>query len=308
MASASRSVVIRLPSNSTNERSIDMTARPTDLRRVRAFVFDVDGTLILSDNPSWTGAIPLPGAVELLAWLRAHGYPFALFTSGSTELPQTYAARLRSAGLHLEDWQVVTTGVTAAEIIATEYPGRTVYVLGEEGTRAPLRARGISLVEGEDARRAGVVLVGWSRALTYDQLDTACCAVWNGADLLVTSGARAFVSKRGLQPGWSWSIALAIAETTGKEPRVVGKPSVAALRAVGRLLGVEPRELAVVGDDPDLELRMGREAGALTIQVRTGRGTAAIDTPVIGDLVVSGVDELLALLQNTPTKEGTADR
>jgi NagD protein len=71
---------------------------------------------------------------------------------------------------------------------------------------------------------------------------------------------------------------------------------------------VEPRELAVVGDDPDLELRMGREAGALTIQVRTGRGTAAIDTPVIGDLVVSGVDELLALLQNTPTKEGTADR
>jgi phosphoglycolate phosphatase-like HAD superfamily hydrolase len=53
---------------------------------------------------------------------------------------------------------------------------------------------------------------------------------------------------------------------------------------------------------------MGREAGALTIQVRTGRGTAAIDTPVSGDLVVSGVDELLALLQNTPTKEGTADR
>ncbi|MCS7051107.1 MAG: HAD hydrolase-like protein, partial [Thermomicrobium sp.] len=176
--------------------------------------------------------------------------------------------------------------------------------LGEEGTRAPLLARGIPVVDGEAGKNAGVVLVGWSRALTYDQLDIACGAVWNGADLLVTSAARAFVSKRGLRPGWSWSIAIAIQETTGKKPRVVGKPSVEALRAIARLLGQELEHVAVVGDDPDLELRMGRDAGVLTIQVQTGRGNESIETPLVGDLVVRGVDELLALLERAQAKEG----
>ncbi|MCX7622708.1 MAG: HAD hydrolase-like protein [Thermomicrobium sp.] len=285
-----------------------MTASRVDLRAIRAFVFDVDGTLILSESPDWAGAVPLPGAVELLQWLREHRYPFALFTSGSSHVPEVYAARLRAAGLPVEDRQVITTGVTAAEIIATEYPGRPVYVLGEEGTIAPLRARGIPVVDGTAGERAEVVLVGWSRSVTYDQLDIACRAVWNGADLLVTSAARAFVSKRGLRPGWSWSIAVAIAETTGKRPRVVGKPSVEALRAVARLLGADVGTVAVVGDDPDLELRMGLEAGAPTIQVRTGRGREAIETPEIGDLVVDGVEELLALLQETRSQEGAADR
>ncbi len=281
-----------------------MTVTPLDVRVLEAFVFDVDGTLILSEGPDWSGAVPLPGAVELLEWLRERGVPFALFTSGSNDLPAVYAARLRAAGLPVEDWQVITTGVTAAEIIATEYPGRTVFVLGQEGTVAPLRARGIPVVEGRQGETAGVVLVGWSPSLTYDELDIACRAVWNGADLLVTSAARAFVSKRGLRPGWSWSIATAIAETTGKRPRVVGKPSVEALRAVARLLRTEVGSLAVVGDDPDLELRMGRDAGAPTIQVRTGRGSEAIETPLIGDLVVSGVDELLTLLQRAHAREG----
>lgn len=268
-----------------------------ELLDIRAFVFDVDGTLILADGPDWRGAVPLPGAAELLTWLRERGFPFALFTSGSTELPRTYAERLRAAGLPVEDWQVVTTGVTAAEIIVHDYPGRAVYVLGEEGLQAPLRERNIPIAEGEEAERAGVVLVGWSRVLTYDQLDTACRAVWNGADLLVTSAARAFVSKRGLRPGWSWSIAVAIAETTGKQPRIVGKPSVDALRAVARLLGSEVTRIAVVGDDPDLELRMGRESGALTVQVRTGRGSESPETPEVGDLVLDGIEQLRRLLE-----------
>lgn len=45
---------------------------------------------------------------------------------------------------------------------------------------------------------------------------------------------------------------------------MVGKPSVDALRAVARLLGTEVNTVAVIGDDPDLELKMGNEAGALT--------------------------------------------
>lgn len=262
-------------------------------------MFDVDGTLIVADGADWSGALPLPGAVELLQWLRDAGRPFVLFTNGSTRPPGDYAARLRRAGLPVDDWQVITTGVTAADIIAHEYPGQPALVLGAEGVRGPVEARGIPIVEPKDAERAAVVLVGWDRVLTYEQLEAACRAVWGGAELLVTSPAPVFVTKHGMRPGWSGSVAAAITLVTGKAPRVVGKPAREALYVVARLLGVEPSRLAMVGDDPDLELRMGHEAGCFTVLVRTGKSSesgAAAEKPETADVVLDGVHQLLPLL------------
>jgi hypothetical protein len=54
---------------------------------------------------------------------------------------------------------------------------------------------------------------------------------------------------------------------------VVGKPSVQAPRAAARHLGLAADELAVVGDDPPLEVPMAHEVGAMAVAVRTGIGT-----------------------------------
>ena len=54
----------------------------------------------------------------------------------------------------------------------------------------------------------------------------------------------------------------------------MGKPSVEALHVAGRHLGVPVDELAVVGDDPELEVPMAHEGGALAVAVHTGIGHA----------------------------------
>jgi NagD protein len=51
---------------------------------------------------------------------------------------------------------------------------------------------------------------------------------------------------------------------------VFGKPQVAGLEMVADLTGVSPQEMAIVGDDPKLEIRMGRKAGAFCVGVTTG--------------------------------------
>lgn len=263
----------------------------------KAFVFDVDGTLIVADGADWRGALPLPGTVELLTWLRETDRPFVLFTNGSTEPPAVYASRLRSAGLPIEDWQMVTPSVTAAEIITHEYPGRSVLVLGTEGVRAPLEERGIPLVGMSDVERAGVVLVGWDTVVTYEQLEAACVAIWGGADLLVTSQAPVFMTKHGPRPGWSGAVAAAITSMTGKEARVTGKPAPEGLMAIARMLDATPAELVLVGDDLDLELRMGHEAGSVTVLVRTGTSAEVEDGADVADVDVSEMTELLTGLQ-----------
>jgi hypothetical protein len=92
-----------------------------------------------------------------------------------------------------------------------------------------------------------------------------------------------------------------IRSLTGCRVRVVGKPSADALRAAAERLGVPAPRLAVVGDDPELEVPMAHRGRALAVAVGTGLGGAGSYDGVPASrrphLQVAGVDELLAMLQ-----------
>jgi NagD protein len=87
-------------------------------------------------------------------------------------------------------------------------------------------------------------------------------------------------------------------------PTVVGKPSVEALRTAARRLGAAPDELAVVGDDPELEVPMAHAGGAFAIAVHTGIGHAEsfADQPeeLRPHLDLADVGVLAGLLRSAP--------
>jgi NagD protein len=238
----------------------------------QAFLFDVDGTLVLSEDPNTGrgGAVTLRGAAEVLHALRAQRKRFACFTNGTGQLPSAIAAKLRSAGLDVHDEELLTPATVAAEYIRREFPGEAILAFGTEGVLEPLTAAGVTLTDLNEAERAKVVLIGADPDFTYIKLIAACRAVWAGAPLLVTSMAPYFASKGGRLPSTSGAIAAGIRHVTGVEPTVVGKPSRLVLEVAARLLDVNPAELVVVGDDVRLEIRMAREAGAYGVLVLSG--------------------------------------
>ena len=65
---------------------------------IRGFLFDLDGTLLLSDR-SLGGYELLSGAIEVLSVLNERAIPFAVLTNGSAYPPAEQAARLRGLGL-----------------------------------------------------------------------------------------------------------------------------------------------------------------------------------------------------------------
>ena len=149
---------------------------------------------------------------------------------------------------------------------------RRALVLGSAGVGQALRAAGIETVHtGEaGATEVGSVFVGWHPECGMKDIETACRAIWGGAELYVASDVPFFATQQGRTIGYSFAITAAIRRLTRAPMTLTGKPSVRALRFVAGRLGVPARELAVVGDDPLVEILMARRAGATALAVTTG--------------------------------------
>lgn len=241
----------------------------------QAAIVDIDGTLVLGD-PQGHGYRALPGAPALLAAIRAAGLRLAAFTNGTMHTNADYVSLLTQAGLDIAEHEVFTP----ANVAAHWYRGRglrRVLVLGGVGVRQPLRDAGLEVAlpeDGDAAVAVDEVLVGWHPEFRLADLEAACRAVWAGARLGTTSNARFFASRGGRMIGVSNAIAAGITSTTGARARVFGKPSALAMRTVLAHLDAPASRTVVIGDDPTLEIAMGRQAGARAIGVLTGIGTA----------------------------------
>jgi len=276
------------------------------LAAVRGFVFDMDGTLVLGDRQGHR-LRPLPGALEITSWAARRGLPFAVLTNGTTRAPAQYAAALRSAGFRLPDEAVLTPASSAARVLALS-GRRRVMVLGGPGLAGPLREAGLEVVPPAAGAGADAVLAGWFPEFTMAALEAACGAVWDGAALYSCSQTPFFAVAGGRALGTSRAISAMITSLTGRRPRVVGKPSLDALRAAAARLGVPASRLAVVGDDPELEVPMAHRGHALAVAVGTGLGgPGAYDGRPASrrpHLAVRGVDELLAMLEAVLWRQG----
>lgn len=240
------------------------------LKTIRGFVFDMDGTLVLGDRRN-KSLQPLPGALELIEHLRHANLPFVILTNGTTRTPQGYVEALRAIGFSLPDDAVLTPSSVAADYFSRRKL-RHVLALGDEGVWRPLDAAGLTIVPPSEQAQADAIYIGWHRGFTMDDLDAACHAVWHGAKLFAASLSPFFATAQGKALGTSRAIAAAVTSITGVRATALGKPSLHALRAASRRLGVPIADIAVVGDDPGMEVPMAHRGGALAIAVNTGIG------------------------------------
>jgi 4-nitrophenyl phosphatase len=266
----------------------------------RGFVLDIDGTLALADRAS-DSYIPLPGAREVLQRLRATRTPFVAFTNGTFHVAREYEKRLAGVGLDVGAGAVLTPADVAAATFRKRGLTR-IMAMGVEGVTRPLVEAGLDVVKPVKGV-AGVqaVLIGWHPDFTFPDLDAACRAVWAGAALFTVSDAPYFAGRDGRMLGISGSIGAMIRSVTGKRPIVMGKPSVLGLRIACARMGLKPADVAVVGDDPTLEVTMARKGGARAVGVATGIADRAafealpearaahIILDSIGDLIRSGL-------------------
>lgn len=267
-------------------------------RQPQGFMFDLDGTLILSDR-KLGGYTVIPGAVELLNELEARGVPYLALTNGSAYASSVQGPKLRAVGLPIRDDRLFTPNSVAAGVMRERGYAR-VLVLGTPGVVEALEELGVPccMPGSAEADSADAVYVAWHPDCVMDDIHAACSRVLEGAAFLTASDVPFFATKDGRSFGYSCAINGAIARVTGREPEPTGKPSTHAMRFVAAQLGMDIADVGVVGDDAVAEMQMARAEGALGIAVASGSTSHAewADQPDSKKphLVIDHVGQLLA--------------
>ncbi|MEX2105397.1 MAG: HAD-IIA family hydrolase [Solirubrobacterales bacterium] len=237
-----------------------------------ALADDFDGFLIDLDGVVWLGREPVPGAVETLAALLDAGKGIVFVTNNPDRHPAVYAERLRGIGVDVGPERIVTAGMVVARLAAEAAgPGGSAFVIGPAALKEMVATAGATLLDGEPAREASVVVVAGHRGFDYDELLTAKLALDAGAALLATSHDPTMPMPGGAWPG-TGAVLAAVETASGRSAEIAGKPERHLFEMALGVIGA-PGRVAMVGDRIASDIDGGRAAGLATVLVLSGAST-----------------------------------
>ncbi len=230
------------------------------LQRVKVFLLDVDGVVII-------GRTPIPGAAEGLRILKKCGTQVRLLTNNSTRSKEALAQALKEVGIEVGTDDLITSSYGAAKYLVSNHL-KSAYVVGEKGLIEELKEAGITIV-GPDAKHCDAVVVGLDRGLTYEKLATAFRLIRGGAKFVATNADATLPTEEGEIPGAA-SAVFALQASLKRRPLILGKPNAYLAKLALRETGVRVEACAVVGDRWETDIAMARKSGCLGIIVLTG--------------------------------------
>ncbi len=279
----------------------DLETKKKVLEETELFVLDMDGTFYLDTEI-------LDGALDFLEAVKKRNKRYLFFTNNSSTSPELYIEKLAKMDCHITREQIMTSGDVMIRYLNSLYPGKSVYLLGTPALEKSFRDGGINLftpeipesegfVDADTKNLPDIVVVGFDKTLTYNRLTNACTYIRNGALFLSTHLDINCPMKGGFIID-SGAICAAIALSTGKDPKYVGKPFKETVDMVMDATGVEREKISFVGDRLYTDVATGVKNGAKGILVLTGEATLE-DIPkseVKPDAVYSGIKEMGELL------------
>ena len=236
-------------------------------KQYRVLLIDLDGVVWVGDHVLW----------ENVEWLRRvyrkHVEVFYV-TNNSTMTRSEYAEKLtRILGETISSASIVTSGYAAGRYIREEYGRALVYVIGEEGLVQELVREGHTIANIAEPHRcqADILVVGLDRHVTYQKLLGAHIVLTKcRADFIATNTDNALPSQDYTAPGAGAIIAF-LERSSGRKPDIIlGKPSPFMYKLVMREYNVSKRDILVIGDRCDTDIKAAEKLGVDSVLVKTG--------------------------------------
>jgi NagD protein len=217
------------------------------------------------DGVIYRGRQLIDGSAEYLQRLKTLGIPYLFLTNNSQRTRRDVVLKLRRLGVPAEEDEVFTCAMATARFLASQKPGGTAYVIGENGLANALHVNGFTVVDDD----ADYVVVGEGRTLSFEMIEQGVRLVARGARLIATNPDTTCPTEDGIRPGCGAIVAM-IEKATGVEAFSVGKPSAVMMRMARRQLGLRTSETVMVGDTMYTDILGGVQLGYRTVLVLSG--------------------------------------
>ncbi|MDI1298442.1 TIGR01458 family HAD-type hydrolase [Methylotenera sp.] len=255
----------------------------SDLSALKGFLFDLDGVL-------YTGSNVIEGAVEAIEKLRA-SHICRFVTNTSTLFLRSLQQKINTLGF----------AIPANEIISA--PQATLLYL--QGQQNPV----CRLLLAEDVKQdfevlnqsetaANYIVIGdiggtWS----YSLLNQVFNDLMQGAKLIAIHKNKFWQTEHGLQMDIGGFVD-ALEYASGVKAMIIGKPSADFFQIALDDMGLKAFEVAMIGDDIDVDVAGSQQIGLTGMLVKTGkyRQSYAEASHVKPDLLIDSIADLPKLL------------
>ena len=229
---------------------------------IKLVLFDLDGTIYLD-------GVLIPGVTEVLKRLTREGIDYAFMTNNSSVAPADYLDKLRRLGLTVAPRNIITSSEATCLMLAEFQLGPEIFVLGTEKFRGYLESQGYRPSQAG----CSAVLVGFDLELTYDKLTTAVRLLAGGVPLVASHTDVFCPSAAGPLPD-AGAVLAALTAATGVKPRAIaGKPHRWMVQLVRKNFNVKARQIVLVGDRIQTDIKMARKYKMRSILPLTGATT-----------------------------------
>lgn len=236
-----------------------MKNRKVVLNNYQVFFVDMDGVVVISDQP-------VSGSIDGMNRLNSLGKVYIL-SNNSTKTRKSFSDNMAELGLDFPPERIVNSAYVLARYLKEQSGSLKVFTVGENGLDEELEQIGHSIVKPAESK---VLAVGMDRNLTYDKLDKALTGLLAGARFFATNDDRTFPTPEGQSPGAGASVGAI--KGMGFEPeRIVGKPSRVSAKTAMEVAGTtDPNKCLVIGDRLETDILMAERAGMDSVLVLSG--------------------------------------
>lgn len=238
-------------------------------------MFDCDGTL-------WTPSGLIPGAADLIDYLKKSGRQCLLITNNSSKSVEKNYELCCKLGLAVDKSDIICTAAVAAYYLSKKGIRGPVYVIGRDGLANEFDKVGISYFGiGEEPttvhdfdpsvldRRTQAVLVGYDPYFNYVKLMKAASFIDGGCQFFATNEDSRLPASGYVCPG-TGSLVAAVRVASGKEPVIFGKPNKPIFDYIVETRNITPEQTIMIGDRLDTDIAFANNFGLHSAAVMTG--------------------------------------
>ncbi len=257
------------------------------LKDKEMFLLDMDGTLYLGDEL-------IDGSKAFLDLIRKKNKRLVFLTNNSSKSKRMYIDKLRWLGVDATMEEIFTSGEATMLYLRKEKPSARIFLLGTPALEREFEEAGFELIR-ERGKEVDFVVLGFDTSLTYAKLWGACEYLAEGVPYIATHPDFNCPLPGGRFMPDAGAMAALIEASTGRRPKVIGKPNKDVVESIAAKFGCEKEAMVMVGDRLYTDVQTGLNAGITSVLVYSGETTeeAHRQSPVKADLAFGSVKDMI---------------